>query len=70
MGVVGGVLFFFGVAGGGKSGAEAETTDLFFEKRDQAIVRVGTSDDTFDADTILARGGEDAFHEDWDDFVL
>ena len=65
-----GILFFFGVVGGGKSGAKAETSDLFFEKRDQAIVGVGTGDDTFNADAILARGGKDAFHEDWDDFVL
>lgn len=57
VGVVGGIC-------GGERGPEAEISDAGFEEGDEEVVGVGAGDYAFYADTILACGGENAFHED------
>lgn len=53
-----------------ESGADAEVLDALFEEGKEDGVGVRAGDDAFDADAILACGGEDTFHQDRKDFVF
>ncbi len=59
-----------GAGGGGERGGETEVLDAGLEEGDEEGVGARAGDDAFDADAILAGGGEDAAHEDGDDLVL
>ena len=54
----------------GKSSPHTKVSDAFLEQGEKDIVASGKSDNSFDADTILACRDKDTLHEDRENFVL